>query len=326
MSASGPGLRRTLSVGGAVVIGLGSMIGAGIFAALAPAAHAAGSGQLLGLSVAAVVAYCNAMSSARLADLYPASGGTYVYGRERLGEFWGYLAGWSFVVGKTASCGVSRTTLAMARRPGALAAVHPRFQVPHWAELAVGAVGAVLAATVDVRARSGSPPSVCWRTTPWPMRRPGRWIRHRHRRRRRLGWWRESGWPGAWCWRSRCRRFRWSWGRVCWWRGRLCTACGGGRGRGGAAVGRTLGGRRFAAVAGQALLAPARPALVTAVGQALVTATPRALWLPPVRGLSPCLRARDAKPGPLSGACGSWRLLGSATARSRSWVHHAGRR
>ncbi|MDO0935561.1 APC family permease [Streptomyces sp. DG2A-72] len=104
-------LRRTLGVGDAVLIGLGSMVGAGIFAALAPAAHAAGSGLLLGLAVAAVVAYCNAMSSARLAALYPASGGTYVYGRERLGEFWGYLAGWSFVVGKTASCAAMALTV-----------------------------------------------------------------------------------------------------------------------------------------------------------------------------------------------------------------------
>ncbi|MGH3960665.1 APC family permease [Mycobacterium sp.] len=97
-------LRRRLGLFDAVVIGLGSMIGAGIFVALAPAAHAAGSGLLLGLALAAVVAYCNATSSARLAALYPASGGTYVYGRQRLGAFWGYLAGWAFVVGKTASC------------------------------------------------------------------------------------------------------------------------------------------------------------------------------------------------------------------------------
>lgn len=87
------GLRRTLGVPDAVVIGLGSMIGAGIFASLAPAARAAGSGLLIGLALAAVVAYCNATSSARLAARSPASGGTYVYGRERLGEFWGYLAG-----------------------------------------------------------------------------------------------------------------------------------------------------------------------------------------------------------------------------------------
>ncbi|MFH0516573.1 APC family permease [Streptomyces sp. M41] len=116
-------LRRTLGVGDAVLIGLGSMIGAGIFAALAPAADAAGSGLLLGLAVAAVVAYCNATSSARLASLYPASGGTYVYGRERLGEFWGYLAGWSFVVGKTASCAAMALTVGAYVWPGQAHAV-----------------------------------------------------------------------------------------------------------------------------------------------------------------------------------------------------------
>jgi len=103
-AARQPELVRRLGTGDAVVIGLGSMIGAGIFAALTPAAEAAGSGLLLSLALAAVVAYCNATSSARLAARYPASGGTYVYGRERLGDFSGYLAGWAFVVGKTASC------------------------------------------------------------------------------------------------------------------------------------------------------------------------------------------------------------------------------
>lgn len=87
------------------------MIGAGIFAALAPAAAAAGSGLLIGLALAAVVAYCNATSSARLAARYPQSGGSYVYGRERLGPFWGYTAGWSFVVGKTASCAAMALTV-----------------------------------------------------------------------------------------------------------------------------------------------------------------------------------------------------------------------
>ncbi|MFE7758764.1 APC family permease [Streptomyces sp. NPDC057429] len=116
-------LRRRLGVSDAVMIGLGSMIGAGIFAALAPAARAAGSGLLIGLAVAAVVAYCNATSSARLAALYPASGGTYVYGRERLGEFWGYLAGWAFVVGKTASCAAMALTVGSYVWPGQAHAV-----------------------------------------------------------------------------------------------------------------------------------------------------------------------------------------------------------
>lgn len=111
MSIGHPALARRLGTADAVVIGLGSMIGAGIFAALGPAAHAAASGLLIGLAVAAVVAYCNATSSARLAARYPASGGTYVYGRMRLGDFWGYLAGWAFVVGKTASCAAMALTV-----------------------------------------------------------------------------------------------------------------------------------------------------------------------------------------------------------------------
>ncbi|MDX3377812.1 APC family permease [Streptomyces sp. ME02-6991-2A] len=123
-ASGGPdGLQRRLGVPDAVMIGLGSMIGAGIFAALAPAARAAGSGLLIGLALAAVVAYCNATSSARLAVLYPESGGTYVYGRERLGDFWGYLAGWAFVVGKTASCAAMALTVGTYLWPGQAHAV-----------------------------------------------------------------------------------------------------------------------------------------------------------------------------------------------------------
>lgn len=96
-------LARRLGLFDAVVIGLGSMIGAGVFAAFAPAAEAAGAGLLLGLGIAGGVAFCNAVSSAQLAAVYPESGGAYVYGRERLGPFFGYLAGFGFVVGKVAS-------------------------------------------------------------------------------------------------------------------------------------------------------------------------------------------------------------------------------
>ncbi|WP_416972431.1 APC family permease [Streptomyces sp. 4F14] len=112
-SGSPAGLRRTLGLGDAVVIGLGAMIGAGVFVALGPAARAAGTGLLPALALAAVIAYCNATASARLAARYPASGGTYVYGRERLGAFWGYLAGWAFVVGKTASCAAMALTVGL---------------------------------------------------------------------------------------------------------------------------------------------------------------------------------------------------------------------
>jgi APA family basic amino acid/polyamine antiporter len=105
-------LSRRIGTGDAVVIGLGSMIGAGVFSAFAPAAQAAGSALLVGIGLAAAVAYCNAVASAQLAAQYPTSGGTYVYGRERLGEWWGFAAGWGFVVGKTASCAAMALTFA----------------------------------------------------------------------------------------------------------------------------------------------------------------------------------------------------------------------
>ncbi|MER6279780.1 amino acid permease [Streptomyces sp900105245] len=168
MTPSGTALRRTLGLRDAVVVGLGSMIGAGVFSALGPAARAAGSGLLVGLALAAVVAYCNAMSSARLAARYPASGGTYVYGRERLGAFWGYLAGWAFVVGKTASCAAMALTVGTYAWPGqahavAVAAVvaltavnYGGIQKSAWlTRVIVAVVLAVLAAVVVVCLSSG---------------------------------------------------------------------------------------------------------------------------------------------------------------------------
>ena len=78
-------LERRLGLRDAVTVGAGSMIGAGVFSAWGPAADAAGTGLLIGLVVAAVVAFCNATSSAQLAALHPESGGTYVYARRQLG-------------------------------------------------------------------------------------------------------------------------------------------------------------------------------------------------------------------------------------------------
>ena len=113
-----PALERRLGTADAVVIGLGSMIGAGVFSAFGPAARAAGAGLLIGLVLAAAIAYCNATASAQLAAVYPTSGGTYIYGRERLGPWWGFIAGWGFVIGKTASCAAMALTFASYAIPG----------------------------------------------------------------------------------------------------------------------------------------------------------------------------------------------------------------
>ena len=119
----GDELARRLGLADAVVLGLAAMVGAGVFAVLGPAADVAGSWLLLGLLVAAAVATCNALSSAELAVLHPESGGTYVYGRRRLGPVWGFLAGSCFVVGKTASCAAMALTVGAYAAPGAERAV-----------------------------------------------------------------------------------------------------------------------------------------------------------------------------------------------------------
>jgi APA family basic amino acid/polyamine antiporter len=112
-------LDRRLRLPDAVVIGVGAMLGAGVFSAVGPAAGAAGSWLLAGLGVAGLVAYANASSSAALAARYPESGGAYAYGRRRLGPFWGFLAGWAFLAGKLGSCAAMALTLGSYLAPGA---------------------------------------------------------------------------------------------------------------------------------------------------------------------------------------------------------------
>ncbi len=116
------------------------MIGAGVFAAFGPAARAAGTGLLIGLLIAAVVAYCNATASAQLAAAYPTSGGTYIYGRQRLGDWWGFTAGWGFVIGKTASCAAMALTFASYAVPG-----------PWWAQRLVAVAGVLGLAALNYR-------------------------------------------------------------------------------------------------------------------------------------------------------------------------------
>jgi len=130
-------LERRLGLGDAIVIGVGSMVGAGVFAVWGPAAGAAGSALLVGLVLAGAVAFANATSSADLAAAHPESGGTYVYARERLGPGWGHLAGWGFVVGKTASSAAMALTVGAYLWPGR--------------ERAVGLVAIAAIAVVNLR-------------------------------------------------------------------------------------------------------------------------------------------------------------------------------
>ena len=98
-----PQLRREVGVWGATMMGLGSIIGTGIFVSVGIAAAATGPSVVLAIAVAAVVAVCNGLSSAQLAARHPVSGGTYEYGYRWLHPSLGFTAGWMFLCAKSAS-------------------------------------------------------------------------------------------------------------------------------------------------------------------------------------------------------------------------------
>lgn len=96
-------LRRELGVSGATLLGLGSILGTGIFVSIGLVAGMAGTWTPAAVLVAALVATCNALSSAQLAAAFPRSGGTYEYGYEVLHPAAGFTAGWMFLCAKSAS-------------------------------------------------------------------------------------------------------------------------------------------------------------------------------------------------------------------------------
>jgi len=96
-------LKRTVGVPGAVLLGLGSILGTGIFVSVGIAVEAAGPSIVAAVAIAALVAVCNGLNSAQLAAAHPVSGGSYEYGYRYLNPALGFSAGWLFVLAKTAS-------------------------------------------------------------------------------------------------------------------------------------------------------------------------------------------------------------------------------
>lgn len=98
-----PTLRREVGLGGAVLLGLGSILGTGVFVGIGIAGGIAGSMVVVAIVLAGGLAFCNAASSAQLAAKHPVSGGTYEYGILLLGPRVGFVAGWMFLCAKSAS-------------------------------------------------------------------------------------------------------------------------------------------------------------------------------------------------------------------------------
>ncbi|MGP1345290.1 MAG: APC family permease [Phycisphaerales bacterium] len=133
-----PSLRRDIGLPGAVMMGLGSILGTGVFVSIGVAAGVAGPSVVLAIALAAVVALCNALSSAQLAASHPVSGGTYEFGHLYLSPWLGFCAGWMFLCAKSASAataalGLAGYVLVLGGAPGS------GWRVP----IALGAVAAV---------------------------------------------------------------------------------------------------------------------------------------------------------------------------------------
>lgn len=128
-------LQPQLGVFGATMMGLGSIVGTGVFVSIGVAAGIAGPSVILAVALAALVAICNGLSSAQLAASHPVSGGTYEYGYRYLNSSLGFTAGWTFLLAKSASAATSALGFS-----GYLLSVlggSTRFEIP----LALAAVG-----------------------------------------------------------------------------------------------------------------------------------------------------------------------------------------
>ena len=110
--AASPRLRPELGLVGTGALGLGSIVGTGVFVSIGIGAGIAGPGVLVAIAIAALVALCNGLSSAQLAASHPVSGGTYQYGYEYASPALGFTAGWMFLCAKSATAATAAMGLA----------------------------------------------------------------------------------------------------------------------------------------------------------------------------------------------------------------------
>ncbi len=130
-------LRRSLGVTHSTGIGVAAMLGAGVFFVWAPAYQFAGSWLLVSLGIAAVIATINALVTTQLAVNHPRSGGIYAFGRHYRGPLTGFIAGWMFLTGKTASVAAVAVIAASYLFPGSA----------RWVAVGLVAVGTLVTVT-----------------------------------------------------------------------------------------------------------------------------------------------------------------------------------
>ncbi|NQV28026.1 MAG: amino acid permease [Rhodopirellula sp.] len=130
-------LKRVVGLPGAVTLGLGSILGTGVFVSLLFAVQLAGEWAILSVAFAAALAVCNGLSSAQLAASHPVSGGAYEYGYRYLTPTLGFNAGWMFLIAKGASAATASLAFAECLRQIVPAIEHIDLRVSAGLTLAV---------------------------------------------------------------------------------------------------------------------------------------------------------------------------------------------
>lgn len=97
-------LTRDMGLFDITMIGVGAMIGAGIFVLTGSAAHHAGPALLLAFFLNGLVALFTAASYAELGSAFPGAGGGYMWAREGLSPYLGFLAGWMSWFAQAMAC------------------------------------------------------------------------------------------------------------------------------------------------------------------------------------------------------------------------------
>jgi len=133
-------LKRQLGPIQLTLLGIGAVIGTGIFVLTAEAAQKAGPGMMVSFVIAAIVCGLAALAYAELAAMVPVSGSAYTYSYGVMGELIAWIVGWALVleyaIGATAVCvgwsgyvnGLLNSGVFGLVKPGALS-------LPHWLQV-----------------------------------------------------------------------------------------------------------------------------------------------------------------------------------------------
>ena len=97
---------RTIGLFGAITIGVGALMGAGMYVLIGMAANKAGPSVWLSFGICGVLAFLTTLLFAEMARLVPIAGGGYAYAYESLGRIGGFATGWFLALGSVFACGL----------------------------------------------------------------------------------------------------------------------------------------------------------------------------------------------------------------------------